>query len=55
VTPARDSYGDLFDQPPEAREPSRQAPPGPAADQALSVSALTTLARETLERAFHSL
>lgn len=48
-------YGDLFDQPPTQQPARRPQPPaGPPADQALTVSALAALARETLERAFPS-
>ena len=54
----RDYYGGLFDQPRDTRGPTGEPSPPPAgaaADQALSVSALTSLARETLERAFPAL
>jgi exodeoxyribonuclease VII large subunit len=56
VTSSRDFHGDLFDPPPTGGQARRPTPPGrPLEDQALSVSALAALARETLERAFPSL
>jgi len=53
VSSPRDSWGDLFDPPPGLPGPASTAPPpaAPAEPQALTVSALTTLAREVLERA----
>jgi len=58
VNSSRGFSGDLFDPPPEtgaAGRPAVPSPDSPAADHVLSVSALTALARETLERSFPSL